>query len=126
MKTILRKIGSLVLYNRTKNHPIPLTATSFDFIKTRKAILRELMLSKTSRTVVGIYCKGFGEGMFLTTVDEIEQSMSGEVVAFHPYDISGRIINHPRVALHEIQMVCPFYKTYERPPISNSRDITLS
>ena len=118
MREILKKISSLVANSETNE--IVLRTTTFDFVKTRKAILRELLLSKDSKNVVGVYCKVFGEGMFLTAVEDIEYATQGEIIVFHPYDISGRALGKSRVPLSEIQMVCPFNKIYEKPVLANT------
>jgi hypothetical protein len=83
-------------------------SSSFDFIKSKKGIFKELVISKESNNILGVYCNALGEGMFLTAVEDIEN----DIVVFHPYDISGRLLSRSRVALTEIQMVCPFNKTY--------------
>jgi hypothetical protein len=87
----------------------------FDFVKTKKGMFRELMISKQANNIIGVFCKAFGEGMFLTAVEDLEEDMNSKVIVFHPYDITGRLLRRTRIDLREIEMVCPFNKTYKNP-----------
>ena len=96
--------------------PVALT-----FIKPRKAILKALEDSKERGNFIGVYSRVFGEGMFLTCVDDIERDGKGEVIVFATYDMSGHILSRTRVSIEEIKMVCPFNKAYVNPVLGSSR-----
>jgi hypothetical protein len=81
----------------------------------KKGILRELVISKESSSMIGVYCRALGDGMFLTAVQSIERSTKGEIIIFHQHDISGKSLARTSVSLEEIEMVCPFNKTYQKP-----------
>jgi hypothetical protein len=85
------------------------------FVKNRRAILRELLVSKESAYLIGVYCPAFGEGMFLTTVEAIEMETKNEIIVFSQYDVSGLILSRTRVSIDEIKMVCPFHVAYYNP-----------
>jgi hypothetical protein len=90
--------------------------TPFEFVRSRKAILKELVISKKIKNVVGVYSDVLGEGMFLTAVQDIERTQkNAEIIVFYQYDVTGRLLIRTRVELDEIQLVCPFNKTYENP-----------
>lgn len=113
MKSLAERITSLIA---PKNTDLLVSDTSsIDFVRTKKNILRELNMSKEHKTIVGVYCNAFGEGMFLTAVEDIEYLAKDEVIQFYPYDLSGKKLSRTRVQLNEIQMVCPFYKVYRNP-----------
>lgn len=112
MKNFAEKIRSLI--SNSKNPPQRDTSP-FDFIKTRKGILRELIISKQNRNLVGVYSPALGEGMFLVSVEEIERHNKEEIIIFHKYDMSGHILSRTHISIGEIKMVCPFDKTYHNP-----------
>lgn len=103
------------LFNGKKNTSLTPDRTAFDFVRTRKYILRELMISKQANTVLGVYSKVLGEGMFLIGVEETEASMPEPVITFSPYDLSGKLLKKSCLRLDEIEMVIPFNKAYHHP-----------
>ena len=119
MKNFAEKIKALVSPKSASAAII--SNTPFDFVKSRKGILKELVISKKSGNLLGVYSKVFGEGMFLTEVQQIEQTGKEEVVTFNRFDMSGCILSRTRVTIDEIQMVCPFNKSY-RAPVSAGKD----
>ena len=119
MKNFAEKIRSLI--SLSGKQTTAQDSTPFDFVKSRKAILRELTISKEAKNIVGVYCKVFGEGMVLTAVEDIERTVTGEIIVFHQYDMNGRPLSRTRIGLDEVQMVCPFGKTYQN-PLNNKRD----
>jgi hypothetical protein len=114
LKNFAEKIRSLISPRKGAEKDV----TPFDFIKSKKAILKELVISKKIKNVVGVYCDVLGEGMFLTAVQDIERTQNAEVIVFYQYDITGRLLIRTRIELDEIQLVCPFNKTYENPLFS--------
>lgn len=103
------------MYGPQNHTAIPIQALPIDFIKTKKGILKELILSKASGNVVGVYCPALGEGMFLTVVENIDPAPRSEIVMFNQYDMSGKILNRYEVTLDEIEMVCPMNQRYRHP-----------
>lgn len=112
MKNFAEKIKSLVSSERECPQP---SGTPFDFIRSRKGISKELMVSMRTGKLLGVYIRAFGEGMFLTSVKRIDSS--GEEIIFNRYDMSGKIL-HRTVSVDEIQMVCPFNRIYQNPIFS--------
>jgi hypothetical protein len=112
MKNFAEKIKSLI---SGKNEQAPPNLTPFDFIKSKKAILKQIILSKESGNLLGVYCRAFGEGMFLTGVEGIENDEKEAVIVFSRYDMSGHILSRTRVSVGEIQMVCPFSRSFANP-----------
>lgn len=113
MKSLAERIASLIAPK--KNGLLVSDTSAIDFVRTKKNILRELSMSRDHKTIVGIYCASFGEGMFLTAVEDIEYLAKDEVIQFYPYDLSGKKLSRTRVQINEIQMVCPFNKVYRNP-----------
>jgi hypothetical protein len=90
----------------------------FDFIKSKKAILKQILISKESGNLLGVYCKAFGEGIILTGVEDIENDEKEAIVVFNRYDMSGHILSRTRVSIGEIQMVCPFSRSFVNPVLA--------
>jgi hypothetical protein len=111
LKNFADKIRSLIT---PRKDSVPAN-TPFDFVKTKKGILRELVMSKESNSIIGVYCRALGEGMFLTAVEAIEKSLNEEdIINFHQYDMSGKTLARTKIRLNEIEMVCPFHKAFQR------------
>ncbi|HEY0744778.1 MAG TPA: hypothetical protein VGD40_25100 [Chryseosolibacter sp.] len=111
MKNLASKIRALV---STSSSPIA-ACMPLDFIKNKKNILKELVLSKESGNAIGVYSKAMGDGMFLTVVEQIE---ANGVIIFNRYDMSGAILNRYELTIDEIQMVCPVNQRYRHPLLS--------
>ena len=108
--SLAKTLSSLI--RQKGNEPLLSDSPSIDFIRTRKGILKELLTSRDHETIIGVYSRVFGEGMFLVAVKDIEYLSKGEVVIFYPYDLSGKKLSRSRVLHDEIQMVCPFNKVF--------------
>jgi hypothetical protein len=117
MKKFAEKIKSLIQFKKKTDKEL----INLDFVKTRKGIWKELNLSKDSGSLLGVYSPALGEGMFLTKVDDIDSNEVNEIVVFSQYDMSGRILLRNTISLDEIQMVCPFNKTYRNPILSDKK-----
>jgi hypothetical protein len=106
MKIFTERLRTIISGNakhiRKKNHP-------FDCVKTRKGIVRELLISKESRNLVGLISPSLGEGMFLVSVLSLESENAEEMVAFQRYEITdGRFQVTTTLSVKEIKGVCPF------------------
>lgn len=87
------------------NHP-------FNFIQSRSGIVRELQISKDSRSLVGLFSH-VSEGMLLVVVQDMESRGGEEIVVFKKYDIAGHFLSTMRICVNDIKAICPFVK--ERP-----------
>jgi hypothetical protein len=117
MMNLVEKIKKSLL---AQNKPGNSDTSPLTFIKNRKAILKELTLSRDTGNLIGVYSRALGEGMFLTGVDNIEENHGTEVIVFETYDMSGQILNRTRVSVDEIKMVCPFTSAYVNPILKKS------
>lgn len=107
---LVNKVRSIIYFR--KDAPAP-DLKLLDFVKSRQGILKELMVSKESGYLIGVYCKLFGEGMFLTAVENISTTKGVEIIEFTPYDLGGEMLPATRIELNDIKMVCPFNKPYK-------------
>jgi hypothetical protein len=119
MKNFAEKIKSLIS-GKHEPPPLPHKLTPFDFVKSKKAILKEIIISKESGNLLGVYCRAFGEGMFLTGVEDIENDEREAIIVFNRYDMSGHILSRTRISIGEIQMVCPFNRTFVNPVLAKA------
>lgn len=120
------KIKAFVSRQTTETVP-SFDYTPLDFVKTRKGILKELVLSKQSGKLIGVYSRVLGEGMFLTRVEAIQPHGKDEQIVFHRYDMSGQMLARTRISVDEIHMVCPFNKMFRSPALDTaSADSVLS
>ncbi len=107
MKHLLRQIRQKVFSNKDvivqrKSHRV-------DFVKTRKGILRELLISQESGNLIGLISPALGEGMFFVLVLNIGREKSEEVITFQTYNVSdGRVLLTKKLAMSEIASVCTF------------------
>jgi hypothetical protein len=102
--------------------------TPLDFVKSKKGIMKELVISQHSGKLIGVYAAALGKGMFLTGVENIEYEGKAAIVVFDQYDASGHILSITRVPVNEIRMVCPFNKIAKKTPVRlviHSDSITL-
>jgi hypothetical protein len=121
MKTFAQKIKALLKGNAQEQ---AYASLPLDFVKSKRGILKEFILSKQSGNAVGIYCRALGEGMFITVVEEIEQDANEHLVSFNQYDMSGAILSRFQLALGEIQMVCPLHQRYRHPVFTGVKGVT--
>ena len=86
----------------------------FDFIIDQKDILDALVRSKHNETAIGVYSLSLGDTMYITGVDEIEESDS-PIITLKKYDMSGHIFERHAIRLSEIVSVCPFTSPCKNP-----------
>lgn len=107
MKNLAEQVRKLISGNT--NTPIQSKSHPFDCVKTRKGILRELMISKESGNLIGLFSPALGEGMFLIVVQCIESRSPAEEIAFHKFDVrDGRTLSTGRLSVNDIKAICPF------------------
>jgi hypothetical protein len=120
MLNIMSKIQESLLGKDDAKHKL-----SFTFIEDKQAILKALLNSLKNGTVIGVYCRALGEGLFLTGVDDIEQNGTQQVVVFETYDVSGKALQKTRIAADEIKMVCPFQIEYINPLLGKVKNVVV-
>jgi hypothetical protein len=103
--------------NQTNVNSLP-GNSPLNFIKSKKAVLKELSLAKDSGLLIGVYSRALGEGMFIVGVSNIETDGPVEVAVFETYDQTGSILNRTRLSIDEIKMVFPFDKKYVNPVLN--------
>ncbi|HYG04051.1 MAG TPA: hypothetical protein VD927_16510 [Chryseosolibacter sp.] len=101
MKTLLERLLSGNREKETRDF-------SADFIRNRKGILKALEASKENGSVVGVYSRAFGDGMFLVAVESIDNSGKEAVICFHRYDMSGHVLSRNELDISDIKMILPF------------------
>ena len=78
-------------------------APPFDYVESRKGILRELMIGRESGKLIGLISPVLGDGLFLASVTSIE---SHGVFVFRKYDIRhGRLLTARIFCVDDIQAV---------------------
>lgn len=114
MKHVAERIRKIIFLNdnnkasHTKSYP-------FDFVQTRKGMLRELMISKEARNLIGLLSPALGEGLFFVWVTNIDYQSTEEVISFQKYNLGdGRASPTAKLSLRDITGVCPFI-TSQRP-----------
>ena len=113
MKIITERIRSIISGN---SETILRKKHSFDCIRTRKDITRELMISKESKSLLGLISPSLGEGMFIVLVESVESNHSEQIVSFRRYEITERHFKETeRLTVNEIKGVCPFVHNYQVP-----------
>jgi hypothetical protein len=88
------------------------------FIRNKKAILKQAKLCRKSHGLIGVYSPLLGKGMFLTTVDHIHSINDDALIVFKPYDPNGGSPERTAVPLKDISCICPFNQVYDEPQVS--------
>jgi hypothetical protein len=91
---------------------------SFDFVKRKNEIMRELDFCKKTGNVVGIYSPKMGPGLFLVGVADIIYDIKSETILFHSHDIGGYKLAVPSVSIEEIDKIIPFNNRFVKPDLS--------
>jgi hypothetical protein len=98
---------------------------SIRIIKLRSIIRKEILMSRDSGKVLGVYCPVLGDGMFLTCVDDVVNGDGQEIVVFKPYDMNGHLLQRNQLAIAEIRSVCPFDSYYVNPLIKEEKEFVF-
>ena len=107
MKILAEKLRTII--SGSVDNSIQKKNVSFDCIKTRKGIVRELLISKESGNLVGLVSPALGEGLLLVLVLSLETENAEEMVVFQKYEITdGRFQVTAKLSVNEIKGVCPF------------------
>jgi hypothetical protein len=89
---------------------------SFDFIRSKKEMLKEFEYCLRERNLVGVYCPLLGNGMFLVGVENIVSGDEGSLIIFYSLDMSGHALSRRTLHVDEISMIVPFNNPFI-PPI---------
>lgn|SRR5690606_34778643 len=91
----------------------------FNFARSRQRMLALLQESELNDTVVGIYAPVLGDGMFLTTVEQIHFLTGDTIVVLNQFELSGGLLHKSILSVNEIHTVCPFPVPYRHPILDN-------
>lgn len=107
MKHVADRIRRII--TRNANSITQRRRHSFDFVKTRKGVLRELMLSKSSGNLIGLISPVLGEGIFIVLVVDIDSHNAEEMISYRKYDVGDdRTSSTARISIRDIKGVCLF------------------
>jgi hypothetical protein len=98
---------------------------TFTFIQDKQEIFKALSNSLQRGTVIGVYSRALGEGLFLTGVDDIEHDGPRTTIVFETYDISGKPMPKTRIDASDIKTVCPFQIEYINPLLGKVKHIVV-
>ena len=105
MKTVTEKI--LQIFSNATRPSNNCVGHPFDYVESKKSIMRELMISHDSGNVIGVISPVLGEGLFLVSITSIEPS--GTIV-YRKYDVRDRrLLSAGTLKIEEIKAVCPFF-----------------
>jgi hypothetical protein len=104
----------------------PQQLNSLHLLKQRSLIRKQLIESKGTGKVLGVYCPIIGNGMFLTGVDDIILTDKHEMVVLKPYDMNGILLVPNQVPLTAIRSVCPFESFYINPIVKDQKEYIFS
>jgi hypothetical protein len=73
-------------------------------------ILKALQQSKERGTIIGLWAKPLGNGMFMCRISSIEECehIAESVISLKPYDASGVRLRTDKLKLNEIERVYAF------------------
>lgn len=91
--------------------------TPFDFISEPRDIFEALLASKDRGTAIGIKSTVLGNGMFITSVEDILLGDGNENtwIVLKGYDFTGHVLETNRLLLTEIEGVCEFSSKFGNP-----------
>jgi len=88
---------------------------TIDVMTTRKEIYEAILDSEDNQSIIGIACKDLGPGMFMTSVKEILNDGSDQLIVLNSYDITGYFLEKNRILLKNISGVIPFKTVFSNP-----------
>lgn len=95
----------------------PIPDSTFDFVCEPKQVLSALLDSKDHETAIGIRSPSLGEGVFVTSVDEILLGDGNDEtkIILKGYDSTGCVLPTNEVRLSDIEAICRFSSKFENP-----------
>jgi hypothetical protein len=123
MSKILEKFGRLFLGEDVVDGPssekLELRQLEVNFLTSKKKILNHIRLCKQSGGLIGVYSERLGDGMFLTTVEEMHEKGNDISVTLKPIDMSGTRLKKSVLSIKEITSICPFNQMYFEPRVAD-------
>lgn len=113
MNKILETLGVMLLGSEARE--LQLRELQVQFIRNKEAILQTVNRCRKSHGLIGVYSAALGDGMFLTTVENIRHQGNRDIIEIKPYDFSGRLLKTSTLLIDEISCVCPFNQIYIQP-----------
>ena len=92
-----------------------LTSGNLKFIRSPRKMITALQECRDNGSVVGIYSRILGEGMFLTGVESIYLDDDEKVVVLKRYDLGGNILPRTHFSIHEFDSICQMGVPYVNP-----------
>jgi hypothetical protein len=87
----------------------------FAFVSEASKILAALGESRKNETVIGISAPILGNGIFLTSVEDIKPAGNDYTIVLKGYDITGYILERNKIRLTDVRAVCPFNSPFRNP-----------
>lgn len=91
----------------------------WNFVTAKAEILGVLVNSKQHGSAVGIMAPVFGSDIFITGVEDIILEEGKTLIILKQYDHSGYILPSTRIALEDLESVCPFSSELRNPYLDN-------
>jgi hypothetical protein len=89
---------------------------TLDIIRKKEDMLRAILQSKISKSVIGIQSKALGPGTYMTSVVQLIVNEADETtVVLKAYDMTGYFFDRSTLSLDEIEGVIPFTALFENP-----------
>jgi hypothetical protein len=93
--------------------------SDWNFISGKSEMLGVLMNSKQQNSSVAILAPSIASDMFITAVDDILLEDGKTIIIFKQYDMTGYILPSTKVALDDLESVCPFSSEFRNPYLEN-------
>ena len=93
--------------------------SDWNFISGKSEMLGVLMNSKQQNSAVAILAPSIASDMFITAVDDILLEDGKTIIVFKQYDMTGYILPSTKVALDDLESVCPFSSEFRNPYLEN-------
>ena len=90
-----------------------------NLIREPAEILRIIVACKENGSTVGVRSAVLGKGLFITAVDDIILEEGETIVRFMPYDVTGFMLPKTKIAIGEIEAVCPLISEFKNPVLRN-------
>jgi hypothetical protein len=88
-------------------------------VRDPQEILKVIIASKENGNTVGIRSPEFGEGFFITAVEDIILEEGETAILFKPFDVTGFILPTNKLNLHQIEAACALISEFENPVLKN-------
>ena len=104
-----------------------MNSISLNILKSKEDILRALLESKISKSVIGITSRSLGPGTYLTSVVELLIGANDDTtIVLKEYDITGYFFDRNALKIDEIDNVIPFKAPFQNPFLKDFRRAPLA